>query len=80
LVAAWLDGGALLLNAPQLEDIPAVIFHCRLDLGSPADVACALHDARPGSRLIVVDDSGHTGSEQMATRLREELEALADRR
>jgi proline iminopeptidase len=77
---AWLDEGALLRNAPQLAGIPAVIFHGQLDLGCPADVAYALHDAWPGSRLIVVDDSGHTGSDQMATRLREELDALANRR
>jgi proline iminopeptidase len=77
---AWLEEGVLLRGAPRLADIPAVIFHGRFDLGAPVDIAYALHDAWPGSRLIVVDDSGHTGSDTLATRLREEIDALADRR
>lgn len=75
---AWLDEGVLLRHAPRLASIPAVIFHGRFDLGCPADIAYALHDAWTGSRLIVVDDSGHTGSDTLAMRLREEVDALAD--
>jgi proline iminopeptidase len=38
----------------------------RLDLGSPLDTARHLAQARPDVRLVVVDGSGHTGSDTMS--------------
>ncbi|MFC7533093.1 prolyl aminopeptidase [Actinoplanes sp. GCM10030250] len=57
--AAWLEEGVLLHHAPRLAGIPAVLIHGRLDLGGPLAVAWELHQAWPGSELIVVEGAGH---------------------
>ena len=62
---AWLEEGELLANAGRLAGIPAVLLHGRHDLGSPVGNAWELAQAWPGSELVVVDDSGHTGSDTM---------------
>jgi proline iminopeptidase len=73
--AAWLEEDELLRNAARLKDIPGVLFHGRLDLGSPLGTAWALAEAWPEARLVVIDDSGHTGSDAM----RHEILAVTDR-
>lgn len=60
---AWLEEGELLANAGRLAGIPGVLLHGRHDLGSPVATAWELARAWPGSELVVVEDSGHTGSE-----------------
>ncbi|NUW32980.1 prolyl aminopeptidase [Nonomuraea sp. SMC257] len=62
---AWLEEGALLRDAHRLAGIPGVIVHGRFDLGAPLENAWQLTQAWPDARLVVVDDSGHTGSETM---------------
>ncbi len=62
---AWLEEGELLAGAGQLAGIPGVLLHGRHDLGSPVGTAWELARAWPGSELVVVDDSGHTGSDTM---------------
>ena len=62
---AWLEEGILLRNAGRLAGIPGVLIHGRLDLSCPLDTAWALARAWPGSRLTVIDDSGHRGSDSM---------------
>jgi proline iminopeptidase len=62
---AWLEEGALLRDANRLAGIPGVLIHGRLDLGSPLGTAWELARAWPGAELVVVDDSGHTGSPTM---------------
>lgn len=62
---AWLEEGELLAHAGRLAGIPGVLLHGRLDLGSPLGTAWELAQAWPGAELIVVDDSGHTGSDAM---------------
>ena len=42
-----------------------MLLHGRLDLGSPVGPAWELAQAWPESELVVVDDSGHTGSDTM---------------
>ena len=49
----------------RLAGIPGVLLHGRLDLGSPVGTAWELAQAWPGCELVVVDDSGHTGSDTM---------------
>jgi proline iminopeptidase len=66
---AWLEEGALLRDAGRLAGIPGVLFHGRLDLGSPLATAWELAHAWPGSELRVVDDSGHTGSDAFRSEL-----------
>jgi proline iminopeptidase len=65
--AAWLDEGVLLREAHRLARIPGVIIHGRLDLGSPVGTAWELARAWPKANLVVVGDSGHTGSDTMRT-------------
>jgi proline iminopeptidase len=62
---AWLDDEELLRNAGRLAGIPGVLIHGRHDLGSPVGTAWELAQAWPGSELVVVADSGHTGSDAM---------------
>ena len=62
---AWLEEGELLRNAGRLKGIPGVLMHGRLDMGSPLGTAWELVQAWPDSELVVIDDSGHTGSGTM---------------
>lgn len=62
---AWLEDGELIRNAGRLAEIPGVLLHGRHDLGSPVGTAWELAQAWPGAELVVVDDSGHTGSDAM---------------
>jgi proline iminopeptidase len=60
---AWLEEGELLRNAGRLAGIPGVLMHGRLDLGSPLGTAWELAQAWRDAELIVIEDSGHTGSD-----------------
>jgi proline iminopeptidase len=62
---AWLDEGQLLRDAPRLAGIPGVLIHGRQDMGSPIGTAWELARAWPDAHLVVVADSGHTGSDAM---------------
>jgi proline iminopeptidase len=62
---AWLEEGQLLRDAHRLTGIPGVVIHGRLDLGSPLATAWELARAWPDAELVVVGDSGHTGSDAM---------------
>jgi proline iminopeptidase len=73
--AAWLEEDELLRNATRLDGIPGVLLHGRFDLGSPLGTAWELAEAWPEAQLVVVGDSGHTGSDAM----RHELLAVTDR-
>ena len=77
---AWLEEGALLRDAGRLAGIPGVLIHGRLDLSGPLDTAWALARAWPDAELIVVNDSGHTGSDTMIERERSALDAFAGNR
>jgi proline iminopeptidase len=76
---AWLEEGVLLREAGRLAGIPGVLVHGRLDMGSPLSTAWELTKVWPDARLIVVEDSGHTGSETFDRVLREALDAFAKR-
>jgi proline iminopeptidase len=76
---AWLEEGALLRDAKRLAGIPGVLVHGRLDMGCPLGTAWELAKAWPDARLVVIEDSGHTGSETMGRVLREALDEFAKR-
>jgi pimeloyl-ACP methyl ester carboxylesterase len=57
--AAWLEDGVLLREAFRLAEIPGVMVHGRLDLGSPLVTAWELAQAWPESELAIVDGAGH---------------------
>ncbi|MBR7835479.1 prolyl aminopeptidase [Actinospica durhamensis] len=75
--AGFIDGEALLADAGKLAGIPAVLIHGRFDLGGPLTNAWELHRAWPGSRLEIVEDSGHTGSGTMGAVSRAALDGFA---
>lgn len=74
---AWLPEGQLLNEAARLAGIPSVLIHGRTDMGSPVATAWELARAWPGSELVVVDDSGHTGSETMRDEVRKAIDRFA---
>ncbi|RGC67734.1 Proline iminopeptidase [Micromonospora sp. MW-13] len=76
---AWLDDDALLRDAGRLAGIPGVLVHGRLDLGSPLETPWSLARAWPDAELIVVADSGHTGSDALRGHLRAALDRFAAR-
>src|SRR5207253_1968094 len=76
---AWLEEGALLRDAGRLAGIPGVLIHGRLDLACPLHTAWELARAWPDARLVVVDDSGHTGSDAMGSELYGALDRFAGR-
>jgi proline iminopeptidase len=71
----FLEDGVLIRHASKLSQIPAVLIHGRGDLGGGACTPWELSRAWPGAELIIVGDSGHTGSTTMAG----EMHAAADR-
>jgi proline iminopeptidase len=71
----FLEDGVLIREAGKLAGIPGVLIHGRNDIGGPAITAWELARAWPGAELIVIDDSGHTGSAAM----QEALDAAGDR-
>lgn len=75
--AAWLDEGALIRDAGRLAGIPGVLIHGRNDLGGPVITAWELARAWPGAELVVIEDSGHTGSAAMGRELISTLDRLA---
>ena len=75
--AAWLEEGALLREADRLAGIPGVLIHGRLDMGSPLGTAWELARAWPDAHLVVIADSGHTGSETMKDALLDATERFA---
>jgi len=58
---SWLTDDEIVVNAHRLAGIPGWLIHGRLDLSSPLDAPWRLHQAWPGSELIIVDDEGHGG-------------------
>lgn len=71
---AWLQEGQLLRDAHRLKGIPGVLIHGRLDLSGPLLTAWELAQAWPDAELIIIEDSGHTGSPAMQTAV---LDAIA---
>lgn len=74
---AWLEDGSLLRDADRLAGIPGVLLHGRLDLGAPLTTAWELARAWPASELVVIGDSGHTGSETMRVEILRALDRFA---
>lgn len=66
----FLKEGQLLNNAGRLKDIPITIVNGRYDLICPPITAYRLHKKLPKSKLIIVEQAGHSASaEPLATRL-----------
>ncbi|MBV8996221.1 MAG: prolyl aminopeptidase [Pseudonocardiales bacterium] len=74
--AAWLEEGQLLRDAHRLAGIPGVLIHGSLDLSSPLSTAWELAKAWPSAKLMVIQESGHTGSQEMLQSILESIERL----
>jgi proline iminopeptidase len=72
----FLPDGGLIREAGRLAGIPGILVHGRNDLGGPVVTAWELARAWPGSELIVIEDSGHTGSTTMRTVLEQARDRL----
>ena len=69
---SWLAPDEIVDHAGRLAGIPGWLIHGRLDVSSPLDAPWRIHQAWPGSQLLVVDDEGHGGS-AMAKHWRDRL-------
>ncbi|MEU7580574.1 prolyl aminopeptidase [Streptomyces sp. NPDC041068] len=73
----WLGGDEVVLrDAPSLAGIPGVLVQGSLDFGNLTGIPWRLHQAWPGSELVVVDDVGHDAG---ARGISDELVAATDR-
>jgi proline iminopeptidase len=52
-----------LRHASTLADIPGILVHGRLDLGSPLVTAWELAQAWPNSELVIVRGAGHSSTD-----------------
>jgi proline iminopeptidase len=59
---SWLAPNEIVANAHRLAGVPGWLVHGRLDLSGPLDAPWHIHQAWPGSELIIVDDDGHGGA------------------
>ena len=73
---AWLAEDELMRGMSKLKDVPAVLVHGRIDLGSPLADAWNLAREWSGSELKVVYEAGH---ELRTPGMREYLVAATDR-
>lgn len=55
----FVDDDELLRGARRLAGIPCTLIAGSLDLGNLAGTPWLLHEAWPGSELVIVDDAGH---------------------
>jgi proline iminopeptidase len=56
----FLEDGQLLRDAGKLADIPAVIINGRYDVICPPVSAWRLHQRMPKSKLVIVEEAGHS--------------------
>lgn len=56
----------VLRGMDRLAGIPGVLIHGRSDVSSPLSTAWALHQAWPGSELVVLEGTGHGGAPMTA--------------
>jgi len=73
--ACFLADRQLLAGMERLAAVPGVLIHGRYDISSPPDTAWRLHQAWPGSRLVLLDASH--GGPGFAEAITEALDTLA---
>lgn len=64
----FLEEGQLLRDAHRLKDIPITIINGRYDMTCPPITAWRLHQLLPKSKLVIVEEAGHSEEEEGTTR------------
>ena len=59
--------------------IPTLLLYGGEDVRAPRAVREAMHDAIPGSQLVVLDGVGHVGTLEAPERVNEEVRSFLDR-
>lgn len=67
----FLEENQLLKNTGRIKDIPCTIVNGRYDMCCPLITAYKLHQALPGSKLVIVEEGGHGGWPVIKTTIRE---------
>ena len=63
----FLEEGQLVRDAHKLKGIPVTIINGRYDVVCPPIMAWRLHQALPGSRLLIIEEAGHSEGEPGTT-------------
>ena len=64
----FLEEGQLLRDAARLREIPITIINGRYDMLCPPITAWRLHQQLPKSKLVIVEEAGHSEAEPGTTR------------
>ncbi|MDQ2992479.1 MAG: alpha/beta hydrolase [Candidatus Eremiobacteraeota bacterium] len=75
--AAFLEDEQLIRNAGILNGIPGSLIHGRLDVSSPVNTARSLSKEWTTSKLHLLSDAGHGGSESFISAVVEALKRIA---
>lgn len=73
----FLEDNQLLRDAGSLNGSPGVLIHGRYDVSGPLETAWRLSQAWATSRLRVIDDAGHGGSDSFTNAIVDALARLA---
>ena len=65
----WLGDGRVLREVGRLAGVPGVLVCGRFDFQAPIGIAWELHRQWPGSKLVIVDNAGHTPTERTVEEL-----------
>ena len=63
--SAFLEEGQIIENAHLLEGTPGVLLHGRYDVSGPLEVAWRLSKRWPDADLVVLDEAGHGGGDDV---------------
>jgi proline iminopeptidase len=58
--SCFLEEGQLLRDVGKIPDVPVTIVHGRYDMICPPSVAYKLHKKIPGSKLMIMEEAGHS--------------------
>ena len=76
LVTTFFEEGQLLRDAYKLKDIPITMINGRYDMICPPVMAWRLHKTLPKSKLIIIEEAGHSEGEPGTTKAL--VEAVAE--
>jgi proline iminopeptidase len=63
---AWLGDGRVMANVDRIAHVPCVLISGRFDFQAPVGTAWHLHSLWPRSKLVILNNSGHTPTDEMS--------------